>query len=170
MNKTVTTLLAVALTACAMCAPASAYPEDVKIEEMLTDEIAYLGAAPVYALGEDISAYEIGDVNMDGAIDARDANLVLAEFNLYTIVNVGHILDENQRVLADFDTSFHGKVTDPIDACDASGVLTYYTYCLVESDISLADFRALWSDHKFRWDPETLAAAKEKEKQLNAAP
>ena len=150
MKKLLSALLAAAMTACAVCVPASAYSEDIKSEEMLTSYIEYHGFAPVYALGEDVSAYQVGDVNMDGVIDAKDANLVQIEYNLYSIVNVGHILDENQRVLADFAQTSHNKYNDPIDLSDAGGISHYAVYQLVESGVSLEEFRELWDSGRIK--------------------
>lgn len=149
MKKLAAVLLAAAMTASAT--GVTAFAVDTDRDVMLSEsDREYNNAMPVYALGRDISAYEAGDVNMDGVIDAKDANLISLEVNAYSILEMGHFLDEKQRQLADVDSMVKLKYSDDlITAGDAVLVCRYYNYKQIGGELDAAAYYAAWNtgDH-----------------------
>lgn len=76
---------------------------------------------------------DFGDVNLDGAVEATDASLILA---YYADISVGRpvAMDEYQILCGDVDRN---GVTD---ANDASKILTYY------SELSISEGKLTWDD------------------------
>ena len=146
MKKMLTALCAAVMAACAMAAPAFAEGQsrDVMIPE---SERAYFNAVPVYALGDDLSLYEKGDVNLDGEVDVKDANLIITEYNLYTLLNYAHLLDENQRQFANLEDRPE-KNGDKITSLDANVVLRYRNYRLVGNDVTMDEFLEIWMNNR----------------------
>lgn len=146
MKKLLSALLASGVAAAALCAPVNAEVTDR--DRMLDEsELKFMGAIPVCALGEDVSLYEKGDVNMDGTIDAKDAILTMHEFNAYTLIELGHFLDERQRQLADVFPRFVGKCTDPIDTGDSCLILHYVNYKQIGGDMQMDAFIKLYTEN-----------------------
>ena len=118
-----------------------------------------LHALPVYALGRDISAYAVGDVNLDGRVDETDRILLRDEHEYYTLRKKGHILNDDQLARADFCRPTHvDGGTDPVSVADSEAVMAYYVYCTYGGDMTSDAFRQLWSAGKLRWDQITPGA------------
>lgn len=145
MKKLFSVLLAAAMTFSAMGVTAFAEDDD---RDVMLDEfyLVDFNAKPVYALGKDISAYTPGDVNMDGVIDAKDANLISIEVNAYSILEMGHFLDEQQRQLADVNSIMSRGQVDSIGLGDAFLVLLYYNYTQVVGEYEAAAFYSAWNN------------------------
>ena len=80
---------------------------------------------PVYALGKDVSAYQMGDVNMDGTVNLLDARMVADQFNFW-IIDEDFNMTDDQLYLADVCKS---KVwLNLVDSIDASNITTYVCY------------------------------------------
>ena len=150
MKKMLAALCAAVMAACAMAAPVFAEGENGDIynrDRMASDrDRGFKNALPVYALGDDLSLYEKGDVNLDGEVNVKDANLIMTEYNLYTLISACHILDENQRSLADLDKRVLDKKGDPIDICDTIMVLIYGNYRRIGFDVTVDEFLAIWDE------------------------
>ena len=133
LKKLISVLSAAALTASAMGAAASADAHDIRTA----------ACAPVCALGSDVSRYRQGDVNMDGAIDTKDAIAVLTHYNLEEIVEAGTAFNADQLMLANVGDR---PGESAVNAYDASLIMQYYTAVLVElkgiAQMTVADFRA----------------------------
>ncbi len=145
MKKLISVLLAAAMTVSAMSVSAFAEGDerDVLLGKEWRDQ---LNPYPVYSLGEDPALYHKGDVNMDGAVDAKDVLLVIQETNTYSVIWLGHILDENQREKADVCEHIFGKYhPDPIDTGDATLILIYSSYQLVGGEMDAEAFFAAWN-------------------------
>ena len=86
--------------------------------------------------------YQMGDVNMDGAVDTADAQLVLVDYTMLICRKAGIFTDE-QRVLGNVDgkTEAIGNGTIEIKASvnDAQFLLKYYVVRLIRSDAALED-------------------------------
>ncbi len=145
MKKLISVLLAAAMTVSAMSV--SAFAEGDERDVLLGDDWRLsLNAYPVYALGEDPAQYKKGDVNMDGAVNAKDAILVMQEANVYSVIELGHILDENQQTKADVCVKSFSKFgSDPIDTGDATLILMYSCYKLVDGEMDAEAFFAAWN-------------------------
>ena len=145
MKKLAAVLLAAAMTASAT--GVTAFAVDTDRDVMLSEfDREYFNAIPVYALGRDISAYTPGDVNMDGVIDAKDANLVMVEYCAYTIIELGHFLDEEQRQLADVDSIAESK--DPatrITIGDSVLLARYFNYKQIGGEMDAAAYYTVWN-------------------------
>jgi len=145
MKKLCAVLLAAAMTVSAMGVSAFA-EETVNRDVLLPDsERTSLGTYPVYSLGKDVSEYDIGDVNMDGKIDTKDSNAILCEFCFYEILEMGHVLDEEQIKLADVWKS------EPfvVDSKDANVILNYEACKIAGVEeaegLSVPEFVAQWN-------------------------
>ena len=99
LTKLLSVLSAGVLAVCA--APVSAFAGD-KDHYPTREEWHERGYAPAYALGEDLSLYSLGDVDMDGEVTAYDACVI--QYN-YTALLAGFsdVLTEDQLKLADVD-------------------------------------------------------------------
>lgn len=126
----------------------------------LQEEAERVNALPFYALGRDISAYSIGDANMDGTVDESDGILIREEYDYYTLRKKGHILNEDQLRLADFCQPIRNvETTDPVTGSDYNGVMAYGVYRSHGGDMTSDAFRKLWGAGKIRWDQVTPDAA-----------
>ncbi len=154
MKRLISVLLAAAMTVSAMSV--SAFAEEMPNRDVLVSEkmLESIKANPVWALGEDIALYSPGDVNLDGNVDAKDATLILYEFNFYTVLYMGHALNDAQRSLANTDTALHPKkkstleqdaVNDEIDSTDALAILHYANYKLIGGEMTAEEFFAAWN-------------------------
>jgi hypothetical protein len=144
MKRLISVLLAAAMTVSAMSV--SAFAEGDERDVMLPEELLNsINALPVYALGEDLSLYEPGDVNLDGKVDAKDATLIAYEFNGYSLIKMGHTLNDVQRSFANVDTTIHPSLYVEIDVCDANAVLRYANYKLIGGEMNAEEFFAAWN-------------------------
>lgn len=152
MKKMLSVLLAAAMTVSAMSV--SAFAEEFNRDVLLGKEWRdQLNPYPVYSLGEDPALYHKGDVNMDGAVDAKDALLVMQETNMYSVIWLGHILDENQREKADVCERIFEKYVPylgdyepgPIDIGDSTLILMYSSYQLVGGKMDAEAFFDAWN-------------------------
>ena len=146
MKKLISVLLAAAMTVSAMSV--SAFAEEAPNRDVLlgTEYRDHFNPYPVFTLGEDPALYQKGDVNMDGAVDAKDAILVMQETNMYSVLELGHILDENQQEKADVCEKTFGKyVADPIDIGDSTLILMFSSYQLVGGEMDAEAFFAAWN-------------------------
>ena len=80
-----------------------------------------------------VGDYDLGDVNYDGSVDARDASLILAE---YAVTATGGVPAFNSL------SNYIGDVNrdNTIDSRDASVVLSYYAYKSTGGTKSLEEF------------------------------
>lgn len=84
------------------------------------------GNQPICTL--DISFYDnMGDVTLDGYVDASDASWILREYSLLSTGQPSSFNGE-QRRRADIDRN------NQVDACDASSVLSYYAMAATTKD------------------------------------
>jgi len=74
------------------------------------------------SVGKDTPAgVKLGDANLDGAVDAKDASLVLVEYALLSTDKPETFTAQQKK---NGDVNFDGK----IDSKDASRILSYYSY------------------------------------------
>ncbi len=141
MKKLFSVLLAAAMTVSAMSV--NAFAEETPSRDVLLsdEERAQFQAIPVCAKGDDVSAYEPGDVNMDGTVDVKDVNLICYEVTSYTLVEAGHMLDEKQLILADLDGVAMGRSGDQISVGDAMFVLHYCNALQIGAVNSMKEFQ-----------------------------
>lgn len=129
MKKLISVLLAAAMTVSAMSV--SAFAEVINTSDY---------NEPVYALGSDLSLYDNGDVTLDGVIDSKDANLILEDFCMYEVLELGHRLNEDQLAFADVWKDERNR----IDSHDAIVVGVYAACQIAEVDevmgVSMAEF------------------------------
>ena len=125
LTKLLSVLSAGVLAVCA--APVSAFAAD-KPYVPTAAEMCAKGFAPVYAFGEDLSLYSLGDIDMDGEVTGYDAYMIA--YN-YTGVLTGYpdVLTEDQLKLADLDGESvwfeSGEKWIAATAVDATLTLTY---------------------------------------------
>ncbi len=145
MKKLISVLLAAAMTVSAMSVSAFAEDDD---RDVMLDEFYLVdyNAKPVYALGKDISAYTPGDVNMDGVIDIKDANLISLEVNVYCVLELGHFLDEQQRQLADVNSIMSRGQMDSVGINDACMIARYLNYKQIGGEMDAEDYYAAWNN------------------------
>ncbi len=132
MKKLISVLLAAAMTVSAMSV--SAFAEEAK-------NATY---APIFALGEDVSLYAKGDVNMDGEIDTKDASILLTDYCCTQILDIPEgVLNDAQRALANV---YDEEDDRGLDTLDASLILTYCSGKIIEidgiEDMTVAEFWA----------------------------
>ena len=125
LTKLLSVLSAGVLAACAVPVSAFATFSDL----IPTDEEWHKrGYAPAYALGEDLSLYSLGDVDMDGEVTAYDACIILSNFAI-NLAGLPDVLTEDQLKLADVDGESIWFEDDEkwvsATAMDATLVLTY---------------------------------------------
>ena len=92
---------------------------------------AAFGTLPVYSKGKD-AEYALGDVNMDGIIDVKDATVVLKEYAC-AIIELPHMISSEQLALADVD----GCETESgyrVSCRDSQYILQYYNAVITEID------------------------------------
>lgn len=77
----------------------------------------------------------IGDVNLDGAVDSSDASLVLAEYAA-SATGSSSVIDDTARLNADVNFD------ETADALDASKILSYYAYTATGGTNPIEDFLA----------------------------
>ncbi len=125
LPKLLSVLSAGVLAACA--APVSAFAAD-KYHFPTDEEQRERGYAPVYALGEDLSLYSLGDVDMDGEVTAYDACIIAWNFT-YNLAGFSDMMTEDQLKLADVDGESIWFEDDEkwvsATAMDATIVMTY---------------------------------------------
>ena len=126
MKKKLLSLAAAAVMLCAAAMPVSA--EELKLANQAEREERH--AVPQLVNGGTIRDYSPGDVNADGLVDAKDANLALLEFCYAEVVQIGHILDGEQRALADVWLS-----DGIVDARDSIVLIRYYLLNMLESEV-----------------------------------
>lgn len=90
---------------------------------------------PTDPTGPDEPEYELGDINEDDVIDARDASLALNDYAL-TATGAASLLTAEQFLAADVNGD------EVVDARDASVILSYYAYTATSGTKSLAEFIA----------------------------
>ncbi len=128
MKKLRKLLAAVSAAVLAVCSvSASAFAAD-KYHYPTDEEWLERGFAPVYALGEDLSLYSLGDVDMDGEVTAYDACVIQHNYTAL-LAGFSDILTEDQLRLADVDGESvwfkSGEKWIAATAVDATLVLTY---------------------------------------------
>ena len=88
------------------------------------------------------TSYQMGDVNMDGAVDTADAQIVLVDYTQLICRKKGILTDE-QRILGNVDgvTEFtrSGNIEIKASICDAQMLLRYYVVRLSKSDMTLEE-------------------------------
>ncbi len=135
MKKLISVLLAAAMTVSAMSV--SAFAEIINTSDY---------NEPVYALGSDLSLYDNGDVTLDGVIDSKDANLIIEDFCMYELLELGHRLNEDQLAFADVWKDERNR----IDSKDAIVVIYYWNCQLLEMDgtvgIGMDEFVNLYTE------------------------
>ncbi len=94
-----------------------------------------LNNATIHFLGESTGKSNLGDVNLDGKVDATDASMILV-----AATNVGANLDSGltDEQIAAADLNGDGA----FDAVDASIILQYATYVGAGGDLSVEEFLA----------------------------
>ena len=75
----------------------------------------------------------LGDVNTDGAVDAKDASAVLVAYAKASTGKDTDLTDE-QKIAADINYDGH------VDAKDASQILVYYSYLSTGGTKSLIEY------------------------------
>ena len=78
-------------------------------------------------------AGKLGDANLDGAVDAKDASKVLVE---YSLLSTGKPETFNEQQKLNGDVNFDGK----IDSKDASRILAYYSYLSTGGEMIMEDW------------------------------
>ena len=134
LTKLLSVLSAGVLAVCA--APVSAFAGD---------ENEYLHL-PEYALGEDLSLYSLGDVDLDGEVTAYDATLILTQF-CFSMIYLPDALTKDQLKLANVDGKSSQDRSNPerwfsVDAYDATLVMRYAVLRNAGYDLSMEDFLA----------------------------
>ena len=79
------------------------------------------------------AAGKLGDANLDGVVDAKDASKVLVE---YALLSTGKPETFNDQQKANGDVNFDGK----IDSKDASRILAYYSYLSTGGEMIMEDW------------------------------
>ncbi|MBR5405791.1 MAG: hypothetical protein IK107_05805 [Oscillospiraceae bacterium] len=125
MKKLLAAVSAAVLAVCSVSASAFA----INLDYVPTwEEVSRKGYAPEYALGEDLSLYSLGDVDMDGEVTAYDACIILSNFT-FNLAGWPDVLTEDQLMLADVDGESIWFEDDEkwvsATAMDATIVMTY---------------------------------------------
>ncbi|MCR5305243.1 MAG: hypothetical protein K6E36_01910 [Oscillospiraceae bacterium] len=128
MKKLRKLLAAVSAAVLAVCSvSASAFAAD-EFHIPTDEEQRERGYAPAYALGEDLSLYSLGDVDMDGEVTAYDACVIQYNFTAL-LAGFSDVLTEDQLKLADVDGEAVWDESEQkwisATAMDATLVLTY---------------------------------------------
>lgn len=76
---------------------------------------------------------KLGDANLDGSVDAKDASTVLVEYSSLSTGNDPSLSEQQQ---ANADVNFDGR----IDSKDASNILAYYAYLSTGGDEQMEDW------------------------------
>lgn len=84
-------------------------------------------------LTDSIINENIGDVNFDKIIDARDATLILGE---YSTVSIGNELNFTIEQFESADVNSDGKA----DSIDASYILSYYSFISTGGNKTFKEF------------------------------
>ena len=81
-----------------------------------------IGACTINASAE--SAYQLGDVDMNGYVNAEDANKVLCEYLVTEVMEMPATFTEEQVALGNV---YHpDKVNEKLDTMDANYILVYF--------------------------------------------
>ncbi len=107
----------------------------------LTAAVLFCGALTVPAAAK--TKYRKGDVNRDGDVAVDDAQLALKEYVYYGVAGKEHVLDAEQRQLAEIDGEPEITVTD------AAYILAFYTNWLAEPAMRSTDIEE-WIRARFR--------------------
>ena len=133
LTKLLSVLSAGVLAVCA--APVSAF----------AGESGEYNFTPEYALGNDLSLYEKGDVDMDGEVTAYDSTMISYQF-LFSFLGFSDVLTEDQLKLADLDDE---RIWDEpnqkwisVTAYDATLVLTYVGLKNAGYEMTMEEFLA----------------------------
>ncbi|MBR5722882.1 MAG: dockerin type I repeat-containing protein [Oscillospiraceae bacterium] len=115
----------------------------------LTAAVLFCGAWTVPAAAK--TKYRKGDVNRDGDVAVDDAQLALKEYVYYGVAGKEHVLDEEQRQLADIDGdgSFSHDGEPEVTAADAAYILAFYTNWLANPAQRSTDIEE-WIRARFR--------------------
>ena len=146
MKKLRKLLAAVSAAVLAVCSvSASAFAAD-KYHYPTDEEWIEKSYAPEYALGEDLSLYSLGDVDMDGEVTAYDARMILTQFCI-SMIDLPDILTEDQLKLANVDGKSSQDYSNPerwfsVDAYDATLVLRYAALRSAGYEFSMEEFLA----------------------------
>ena len=146
MKKLRKLLAAVSAAVLAVCSvSASAFAAD-EIHVPTGEERVARGFEPVYALGEDLSLYSLGDVDMDGEVTAYDAMVILDQF-LFSMLGFPDILTADQLKLADLDGKGVWSFIDAnrwlsVTAMDGTLTLTYVALRNAGFEMTMEEFLA----------------------------
>ncbi|MBQ3941203.1 MAG: hypothetical protein II723_08820 [Oscillospiraceae bacterium] len=141
LTKLLSVLSAGVLAVCA--APVSAFAGD-DLYIPTNEEVYQKGFEPLYALGNDLSLYEKGDVDMDGEITPYDALMILHQF-CFSMIGYPDLLTADQLKLADVDGEGAWS-TDPehrwlsVTAVDGSLTLTYAALKCAGYEMTMEEF------------------------------
>ena len=143
LTKLLSVLSAGVLAVCAV--PVSAFAED-KDHYPTDEEWIEKRYAPEYALGEDLSLYSLGDVDMDGEVTAYDARMILTQF-CFSMIDLPDILTEDQLKLANVDGKSSQDYSNPerwfsVDPYDATLALRYAALRCAGYEFSMEEFLA----------------------------
>ena len=84
---------------------------------------------PFYTLGTDVSAYEPGDITMDGKVDLTDCIAIHQAYNNIVLLNANNFLTEDQIVLGDVLPGVFGKSKQfPVDPHDATLIQLFLNF------------------------------------------
>ena len=124
--------IAAAVTALnALCIPAAAKDiQDMTPEERTEAFVKSVRAryGPFYTLGTDVSAYEPGDITMDGKVDMTDCIAVAKAFNHIVLNEEVAYLTEDQISLGNVVKYQRPYQTYPIALDDACAILRYLNF------------------------------------------
>ena len=133
--------IAAAVTALsAVSFPVSAKTVD-QIPSWFEDEVKYLQSrfGPFYTLGTDVSAYEPGDITMDGKVDYLDCTAIQHAYNIVVLLEEPNYLTEEQMQLGNVAALFD-QPAFPINPWDASVIQQYLNFRdLLQEDVTLEE-------------------------------
>ena len=103
---------------------------------------------PFYTLGTDVSAYEPGDITMDGKVDYRDCNAIQSAFNIIVLTEDPNYLTDDQIQLGNVVSFQYPKWTFPIDLFDAKAILRYINFRdILEEPVTMEEAAAMTEKH-----------------------
>lgn len=98
----------------------------VYLEDMMCNEGDYGYSVKAFAeiISADNRAYQLGDVDMNGYVNAEDANMVLCEYLVTEVMEMPATFTEEQVALGNV---YHpDKVNEKLDTMDANYILVYF--------------------------------------------